>query len=408
MRSSLVVLGCLLSVRYSSISVAAPSLTEREKQRDEESKIETIIAPLGGATYFGCTWVDGLYVILGNEKLTDTGLEHLNGVIQIKGLELYAPKVTDAGLKHLSGLSNLLMLHLECNKATDKGLEHLKGLTRLKSLYLGHTQVTDAGLKYLQGMSRLRELDLEYTQVTGPGLEYLKDLKQLEDLNLDHTPITDDALGHLKGLTNLQRLWLGYTMITGNGLVNLKGLSQLESLGLDGTLMRDAGLEQLKGLTQLKSLTLGYTATTAKGLSDLRSALPGRLHDNFLSEGDNLLRKKEYGKAIAAFQEAIKFNPKSAIPYNQLAWMLATCPDARYRDGKTAVESAKRAYQLDRGRDWIILATLGEAYGENGEFAVAITWEKKALGLAVDEKDKETCRSRLRVFEQGKPYHEAP
>ena len=66
------------------------------------------------------------------------------------GVYLASTKVTDAGLVHLKGMMNLQMLHLYNTKVTDAGLVHLKGLTKLQFLTLDRTKVTDAGVKKLQ------------------------------------------------------------------------------------------------------------------------------------------------------------------------------------------------------------------------------------------------------------------
>ena len=52
--------------------------------------------------------------------------------------------------------------------------------------------------------------------------------------------------------------------------------------------------------------------------------------------------KGEYGKAIADYTKAQKLAPKLSGTSFNLAGIYATCPDAKYRDGKKAVEYAKR------------------------------------------------------------------
>ena len=49
---------------------------------------------------------------------------------------------------------------------------------------------------------------------------------------------------------------------------------------------------------------------------------------------------------------------------NDLAWLLATAPDARFRDGPRAVEHATRACELSGWRDAAALDTLAAAYAE--------------------------------------------
>src|SRR5262249_40726805 len=55
------------------------------------------------------------------------------------------------------------------------------------------------------------------------------------------------------------------------------------------------------------------------------------------------LERRDYGRTLAEYRKAIEIQPENANLYNLYAWLLATCPDSRFRDGKQAVESATRA-----------------------------------------------------------------
>jgi hypothetical protein len=58
---------------------------------------------------------------------------------------------------------------------TDAGLEHVKGLMQLQWLDLEHTRVTDNGSECLVGLTELRRLDLCETEVTEAGVEQLQE-----------------------------------------------------------------------------------------------------------------------------------------------------------------------------------------------------------------------------------------
>jgi tetratricopeptide (TPR) repeat protein len=119
--------------------------------------------------------------------------------------------------------------------------------------------------------------------------------------------------------------------------------------------------------------------------------------------------KLEYGKAIKDYNEAIRLDPKGTAELNAFAWLLATCMDAKYRDGKRAVELATKACELTQWKDAWMIDTLAVAYGESGDFKQAIMFEKKAIeGLTEDKQSGDECRARLRLFEQKKSYHETP
>ena len=44
-----------------------------------------------------------------------------------------------------------------------------------------------------------------------------------------------------------------------------------------------------------------------------------------------------YGEALADYATAIDLNPEFAHAYRNGAWLLATCPDSKYRDGENAI-----------------------------------------------------------------------
>lgn len=112
-------------------------------------------------------------------------------------------------------------------------------------------------------------------------------------------------------------------------------------------------------------------------------------------------------RALADLDEAIKTDPKFGPGYRQKAWLLATCTDEAIRDGKKAVELARKAIELmpDAGGEcWEALAA---ALAETEEFARAVEWQKKAITDAGYVKEKgEATKMRLELYEAGKMYRE--
>ncbi len=127
--------------------------------------------------------------------------------------------------------------------------------------------------------------------------------------------------------------------------------------------------------------------------------------ESFYNRGSLWRRKHEYPKAISDYTTSIKVNPQFLESLNQLAWIQATCSDAGFRNGKQALEYATKACEQTEWKDAGFLDTLAAAYAEAGDFEKAVEWQTKAMNLAPEE-EKADYRSRLELYESGKPYRD--
>jgi tetratricopeptide (TPR) repeat protein len=116
--------------------------------------------------------------------------------------------------------------------------------------------------------------------------------------------------------------------------------------------------------------------------------------------------KGEYARAIADYTEAIRLAPDEPASLTSRAWPLATCPDAGLRDGKRAVELAKRACQLSGWKDANDLENLAAACAECGQFDQAVKWQTRAIAVGTGLEDPDEADRRLELYKAGKPYHE--
>jgi hypothetical protein len=115
----------------------------------------------------------------------------------------------------------------------------------------------------------------------------------------------------------------------------------------------------------------------------------------------------EYGRALAAYEEAIRSNPGDSMPLNGLAWLLATCPEARLRDGRRAVELAFLAYGSSSEMDAAYLDTLAAAHAEAGNFGGAADFQRKAIRmLPPGDPALAPYSIRLKSYEGNQRYRE--
>src|SRR5262249_32011036 len=81
-----------------------------------------------------------------------------------------------------------------------------------------------------------------------------------------------------------------------------------------------------------------------------------------------IVNKKNVPLAIKLFGEATALDPDFHHALNDRAWLLATHPDAKIRDGKLAVEEALAACEKSAWNDPRCVDTLAAAYAEVGRF----------------------------------------
>jgi tetratricopeptide (TPR) repeat protein len=117
-------------------------------------------------------------------------------------------------------------------------------------------------------------------------------------------------------------------------------------------------------------------------------------------------RKRNYEKAINDCRKAIQVDPQNYLPYGNLSWILATCPDDKWRDGKKALELAKKAFEMEPG-DANNMDNLAAAYAESGDFDQAVQWQQKAIkgsNKSATGDLYKAMRERLELYKKKMPY----
>lgn len=118
-------------------------------------------------------------------------------------------------------------------------------------------------------------------------------------------------------------------------------------------------------------------------------------------------QKGETAKAIEDFQASLALGATNAHTLNELAWMLATSPEASMRNGPVSVEAARQACELTQWKDWHCVDTLAAAYAEIGDYEQAVKYQKQCLTMPdLTAFYRPEAEQRLALFERQQPYRE--
>jgi tetratricopeptide (TPR) repeat protein len=114
---------------------------------------------------------------------------------------------------------------------------------------------------------------------------------------------------------------------------------------------------------------------------------------------------------LQRFREIAANAPESPRMLDELAWLLATYPDSKSRDGTEAVRLAERACALTERRIPALLDTLAAAYAEAGDFPRAISAAEEALNRSRSSGDNDAIKlseSILGSLRENRPYRQEP
>ncbi len=94
--------------------------------------------------------------------------------------------------------------------------------------------------------------------------------------------------------------------------------------------------------------------------------------------------------------DALRLHPELIGALNNLAWFLASSPDARLRDGPRAVQLAERACGNTGYQQPVLIGTLAAAYAEGGQFDQAVATARKKLVTWRPPLAKPMCSAAIR------------
>jgi arylsulfatase A-like enzyme/Flp pilus assembly protein TadD len=168
---------------------------------------------------------------------------------------------------------------------------------------------------------------------------------------------------------------------------------------------------RLAGAHNSLGSVLGSQGRMGEAVVEFREALRAKpddaeAHNNL---GLALRSMGQRDEALRHFRTALSLRPDWPAPMNEIAWILATHPDARIRNPAEAVRLAERAAERTARRQPVMLDTLAAAYAAAGDFDRAAAVAQEAMSLAVSAGPaglSAEIAARLEIYRQKRPFRE--
>ena len=109
-------------------------------------------------------------------------------------------------------------------------------------------------------------------------------------------------------------------------------------------------------------------------------------------------------ESLKHFQASLKVRHNHGGAHHGISWIMATAPEIELRNGKRAIEHARRAFALNKGNPFMVDG-LAAAHAEAGEFTAAVNWQRQAVKM-VSGNTKIAFEKRLASYQQNLPYRQ--
>lgn len=144
-----------------------------------------------------------------------------------------------------------------------------------------------------------------------------------------------------------------------------------------------------------------YNKAAEQGHADSRNSL-GMIYANGMGADIDCKQALSWFNSI---EQSASIYPQAQA---NLAWLLATCPQTEYRDGKKALSISQNLLQQDKDKNANLLDTLAAAYAETGQFQQAREIQQQAIDLLSHDRADSTrldrFNQRLEFYQANKPW----
>jgi serine/threonine protein kinase/WD40 repeat protein len=158
----------------------------------------------------------------------------------------------------------------------------------------------------------------------------------------------------------------------------------------------DLWISEIPSRTTLDLATAGYSDEVVH-----------RLYDDLLLRGELCEYQGRYALALSDYRTAVTLAETDLRAYKKLVWLLATCPDTTLRNGREAVESARRVHSRMQADEWEWSALYAAVCAADGDWLSAIAYQEKAIVLLPEEEKGRwvpNYQERLRWYQSGRSY----
>ncbi len=131
--------------------------------------------------------------------------------------------------------------------------------------------------------------------------------------------------------------------------------------------------------------------------------------ENYSERGNAYLAKDDYKAAVSSFRKALQLSPNNDYALGCLAWLMAICPEAPFRNGKEAIRMGMRACELSQWKEPSRIETLAAAYAESGDFDKAVKFQTQAINMKSEYGPvRKDVRERLALYRKHQPWRGKP